>query len=410
MTSNCKRVHAGPYIVDRACYTDPEIFDQEVERIFEKSWVFIAQASELAEIGDYRTALIGRQPVIAIRGEDGEIRVFFNSCRHKATMLLTEKQGNCQKIRCPYHHWQYDTEGNLKSIPRYEAYGGALDMTRLGLVQVPRMGEVFGLVFASLDPDAQPLDRYIGDALPYLKDVALYLGEDMTTIGTYDYVYDGNWKLLMENTVDDYHAEYLHDYAFVQRAKVFGMEDSGGFMSEEGSHFSVELGRHGAFDQHDDKRTLVTQKVRSRRVYLNVFPSLIALYNPVWDVTGLRIMIPEAVDRTRVINYVLAPKSADSERIRLIGERFHYSWGPGGRAGVVDIHVFAQIQKGHQAKAGGKIIISRGHETPGPNGGPTEDHAVRAFWSGWREFMGDIAEPADGQTIDASMEQAYAEN
>jgi len=401
-------IQAGPFVVDRACYTDPSIYDLEQETIFSTTWMFVAHQSELAEPGSYRTATIGGQPVIAVRGADGALRVFYNSCRHKATLLLTERAGKCEHIRCPYHHWTYDTAGNLQSVPRVEAYGPDFDLSKLGLIEVAKVGEIHGLVFACLSPDAPDLADYIADAAPYLEEVALYLGEDLETIGIYDYFYDGNWKLLMENTVDDYHAEYLHDYAFKQRAAVFEMKGSAGFGAEEGSRVSVELGIHGAFDQRDAAETLVVQKQRSRRVYLNLFPSLIALYNPVWDVTALRVIVPLAVDRTRVINYVFAPKSASQERRREIGERFHYSWGPGGRAGVDDIDIFAQVQAGLQARKGGRVIVSRGHMNPGPVGGPTEDHAVRAFWTGWRTFMAAALPIGDAETNRRILEEANA--
>jgi len=391
MTGIKTRLSAGPSYVDRECYTDPTVFEAEQERIFEKTWVFVAHGSELTKPGDYRTGEIAGQPIIAMVGADEKVRVFYNSCRHKATLLVTDRKGNCQGLRCPYHHWTYDTEGNLKRVPRVEAYGPEFDLAEHGLIELPKVQEIFGLIFASMNPDVEDLDAYIGNAIPYLKEVALYTSEDLDTIGIYDYIYDGNWKLLMENTVDDYHAEYLHDYAFAQRAKVFGMTTSSGFEAQEGSHHSVELGFHGAFDQRDDVRTLVVQKERDRRIYINIFPTLIALYNPVWDVTALRIIVPIAVDRTRVVNYVLVPRSADKERRRQIGERFHYSWGPGGRAGVDDINIFSQIQKGLQARRGGRVIITRGHMRPGPVGGPADDHAVRAFWYGWRTLMGDMA-------------------
>ena len=100
-----------------------------------------------------------------------------------------------------------------------------------------------------------------------------------------------------------------------------------------------------------------------------------------------RVIQPVAVDRTNVLNYCLAPASASAEERRAIGERFHYSWGPGGRAGVDDIMVFARVQKGLLAAGGGAINISRGIEHTDPRGGPADDHAVRALWKGWRSFM-----------------------
>lgn len=396
MITTNKRLAAGPYLVDRECYTDEAVFDRELSNIFEKTWTFVAHSSELAKPGDYRTGEIAGQPIITIMGADKKIRVFYNSCRHKATLLLTDRMGRCDHIRCPYHHWTYDTQGNLVRVPRVEAYGPDFDLAKTGLIELPSVGEIYGLIFASMNPNIESIESYVGSAAPYLKEVALYTDEELDTIGIYDYLYDGNWKLLMENTVDDYHAEYLHDYAFAQRAKLFNMgQGSGGFAAQEGRHHSVELGFHGAFDQHDDERTLVIQKVRTRRVYLNIFPTLIVLYNPVWDVTAFRVIVPIAVDKTRVLNYVLVPKSADKDRRRQIGERFHYSWGPGGRAGVDDINIFSQVQRGLKARGAGQVITSRGYMRPGPVGGPADDHAVRAFWFGWRTMMADVAEASN---------------
>jgi benzoate/toluate 1,2-dioxygenase alpha subunit len=258
---------------------------------------------------------------------------------------------------------------------------------------VPRFEKFFGMWFANLDARAASLLDYLGPAADFLAEIGSYSGEELVSLGSYRYSYDGNWKLLMENTLDDYHAEYLHDYAFAQRAKMFEMTGTTGFQEKEGSRFSVELDIHGAFDQCDDARTLTIQKERERRIYLGVFPSFIALYNPVWDVTSFRVIEPVAVDKTNVLTYCLAPKSASDERRHAIGERFHYSWGPGGRAGVDDILAFTRIQKGLMAKGAGRINISRGIERPDPVGGPADDHAVRAFWKGWRRYMmpGEVA-------------------
>lgn len=378
---------AGPWEVDRICYTDPDIYALEQARIFARTWQFIAHDSELQNPGDFRSTELAGQPVLAVRGQDGALRLFLNSCRHKGTMLVADKEGCSRQLRCPYHHWTYDTAGKLLSVPKVEAYGQAFRLEDNSLVEVPRFEKFAGMWFANLDADAPPLENYLGPAASFLSEVGYYSGEELVSLGSYHYSYEGNWKLLMENTLDDYHAEYLHDYAFAQRAAVFGMQGTSGFQEKEGSRFSVELDVHGAFDQCDDVRTLKIQTERERRIYLGIFPSFIALYNPVWDVTSFRVMEPAGVDRTRVLTYCLAPKSADQARRQAIGERFHYSWGPGGRAGVDDIVMFSRVQKGLMAQKAGRINISRGIERPDPVGGPADDHAVRAFWKGWRRYM-----------------------
>ncbi len=376
---------AGPESVDRSLYTDPAIFELEQRLIFERTWLFVAHESAFNEPGDYRTTTLAGQPVIAVMGNDRTVRVFYNSCRHKGTVIVEEAGGHCSVLRCPYHHWAYDLSGKLLNVPRPEAYGAGFRLEDYGLVEILQVERFAGVIFACLDPKAASLATFLGTAAPFLEEAALYSGEEMDVVGAYDYEYDGNWKLLMENTLDDYHAEYLHDYAFAQRAKIFEMNGTSGFQELERS--SVELGIHGAYDQMDDPRTLVIQKERPHRVYVGIFPSFIALFQTIWDVTGIRVIQPLAVDKTIVANYCLVRRSATEEERRAVAERYHYSWGPGGRAGIDDILIFARVQRGLSAKAGGRILTNRGIDRPGPMGGPTEDHAVRAFWSGWRQYM-----------------------
>lgn len=387
MSAALEGIVAGPEEVDRACYTDEAIHRLERARIFDCAWQFVAHESELAEPGSFVTNTVAGRPVVAVKGADDRIRIFFNSCRHKATKIIDERDGRCEHLRCPYHHWTYDTEGKLFHVPRGEAYGSGFKFEDYGLIEVPRVESFHGLIFANVATDAEALVDFLGPAADYLEDVALYNSEPLTVVGAYDYTYDGNWKLLMENTLDDYHADYLHDYAFSQRSKLFDMGGTSGFQETEGERWSVDLGIHGAFEQNDDVRTLVFQKTRVRRNYVGVFPNFIALYHPIWDVTGFRVMYPLGPGKTKVTTYCLAPASASDEERHAIGERFHYSWGPGGRAGVDDVVVLRRVQEGLAAEEGGRIVISRGIERPGPRGGAADDHAVRAFWSGWRRYM-----------------------
>lgn len=388
MEAALEGIVAGPESVDRACYIDPAIFALEKSRIFERTWLFVAHASELADVGDYRTTELAGQPVIAIRGDDGQIRVFFNSCRHKGTIVVADKSGRCERLRCPYHHWTYNSKGELVNVPRVEGQGPAFKLEDNGLVPVPRTENFNDFIFANLDPGAESLEVFLGTAGPYLAEVARDSGNEMVAIGAYRYTYPANWKLLMENTLDDYHAEYLHGDAFSQRAEIFSMTGTSGIQEVAGTRWSLDLGIHGVYEQDDDERTLTIQKTRPHRVYVGVFPSLLALYHPLWDVTGLRIIEPVSVEETSVLTYCLAPKAAGAERRRAIGERFHYSWGPGGRAGVDDISTYSLIQRGMHAKGVGRVLTSRGMHRPDPlRGLAADENAIRGFWNGWRRYM-----------------------
>ncbi len=145
MTNALQGVMAGPEMVDRAVYTSAEIFALERSRIFRRAWLFVAHASEFAKAGDYRASTLAGQPVLAIMGKDGIVRAFFNSCRHKATMIVDDGPGSCDRLKCPYHHWTYDTSGRLVSVPRHEAYGAQFDFGDYGLTPLPRFEQHMGM-------------------------------------------------------------------------------------------------------------------------------------------------------------------------------------------------------------------------------------------------------------------------
>lgn len=378
---------AGP-LVDRACYTDPQILELEQKRIFRSAWLFVCHATELNKPGDFRTAELAGQPVIAVKGKDQSIRVLFNSCRHRGTTVEEAPEGNRDGFRCPYHHWTYDLEGRLIDVPRVEGMGTAFRMENFGLKAIPRVAIFHGMIFGSLDPSAPEFDEYLGPAREYLEYVATYEGEEQQVAGYYEYSFDANWKLLMENTLDDYHAEYLHGAAFAQRRTIYRQAEANPQSAERTPKM---LGRHGALDWNDTDVALLVQKRRRRRVYAGIFPNCLALYHPGWDVTGLRILLPERADCTRVLTYCLAPLSADKNAMRDVAERFHYSWGPGGRVGVDDLLVLRRLQKGLQAATAGDVLITRGAERSGWKGTSADETAVRGFWNGWREYM--LGEP-----------------
>lgn len=402
VNADLNHIQAGPR-VDRACYTDPSIFQMELSSIFEKTWLCIGHSSELRKAGDFRRAEMAGQPVLIVRGDDQAIRVLHNSCRHRGTLVELAARGNAEGFRCIYHHWEYGLDGSLRGVPRAEGYGHGFDKSELGLVPVPRVEVFENLIFASLNPDCAPLSEYLGELAPYLAYVASYHDQPQVSIGYFEYLVNANWKLVWENSQDDYHAEYLHMQAFAQRAQVFRMGTSQGILEVEGTRSSKALGMHGVLEQVDAASTLTIQQHRPRRVYTGVFPNMVALYHPLWDVTGLRILQPIAVDRTRVVTYCLGPASDSDQEARSRAERYHYSWGPGGRAGVDDIMVLEHVQAGLRAKQGGQVLFTRGGEKEA-HGGPADENSCRALWNGWRHYMQGEAladarpEPAAGRT------------
>jgi p-cumate 2,3-dioxygenase alpha subunit len=379
-------------LINRSFYTSADIYHEEQERIFGHSWLFVAHRSEFRKPGDFKTLDLANQPALAVLGDDGNVRVFLNTCSHRGTLVETNARGNRKSFRCMYHHWEYDLHGSLTVVPRAEGYGPGFRREQHGLMEFPNVATYRGIIFASLSKHALALSDYLGDAAPYLD----YLetgGGELEVLGCYDFLYEGNWNMLYENTLDDYHAQYLHaeayrmpEYATGQAYAAQGSRSDK--RGEPPNRAPKGVGIHSVLDWLDAPDTLHVQTVRQRHLHVAIFPTFLGLYHPGWDVTNYRILRPEGIELTRVHNYVLGPANMDRAGKRAIAERFHNSYGPGGRVGLDDVRVLRHLQRGLRANAQ-DVLMTRGmHRSEGI---AADEHNVRTFWNTWSSLM---TEPA----------------
>lgn len=187
------------------CYTSQGWYALEVERIFRKVWTYIGHASQIPEAGDFFTVDIAGAPVIVIRGDDGEVRAFHNSCRHRGSRIASG-EGNCKTLTCPYHTWTYGRDGALLATPLIEE-DAHIRYGDLGLLPV-RLERWAGFLFVNFDDGAAPLLDWLGD-LP--QTCASYKPE--TLVCTRRKVYPdvrANWKLHFENFNDSLHIPFVH--------------------------------------------------------------------------------------------------------------------------------------------------------------------------------------------------------
>lgn len=194
-------------------FNDPEIFDLERERVFARSWVFLAHETEIPKPGDYVVRYVADDPFIVVRDEKGEIRAHFNSCRHRGMQVCRAEMGNASHFRCPYHGWAYRNTGDLVGVPASkEAYGNKLDRDAWGLLPIPKLGTYKGLVFGCLDPEAPSLEKFLGDMKFYLDLVIDRTDGGLEVIGAPQrWIVDANWKLGADNFIgDDYHTLMAH--------------------------------------------------------------------------------------------------------------------------------------------------------------------------------------------------------
>lgn len=202
-------------VIDRRIFWERDIYEQELERVFARTWVFLAHESQLPQPGSFLTTQIGSDGVIVVRGKDGVIRAFLNACPHRGNRVCHAEQGRVRGgFTCNYHGWTFGLEGELRGMHETEAYrADGADFDALGLVPVAQVASYKGLVFGNLDPTAPSLDDYLGDFRWYM-DVLLDNDEGGTEFvgGCIRSVIDCNWKIAAENfSGDALHAGWTHD-------------------------------------------------------------------------------------------------------------------------------------------------------------------------------------------------------
>src|SRR5690348_8088100 len=200
-----------PDRVHRAVYSDPAIFELEMERLFGRAWLVLGHESQVRTLGDYFTTRMGREPVVVVREDDGAVKVLINRCAHRGSMVCAEGRGNAERFVCPYHGWSYDRAGALKAVPFASGYEPR-KLAELRLHAVPRVGVYRGFIFASLAPSGESLDEFLGAARASFDDFVDRApgGELEVAGGVFKHVYNGNWKLMLENHLDGAHPAWVH--------------------------------------------------------------------------------------------------------------------------------------------------------------------------------------------------------
>jgi PAH dioxygenase large subunit len=156
-------------LVSRAIFVDDAIFRRELETIFRKSWGFVGHESEVPTPGDFVARPLAGAPAIVARGDDGTIRVMLNSCRHRGTQVCRTESGNARFFVCPYHGWAYGRDGALMTTTFERHLTASFDPASNGLLAAPRVETFKGLIFASWNPDVEPLTTWLGDFAWYLE-------------------------------------------------------------------------------------------------------------------------------------------------------------------------------------------------------------------------------------------------
>jgi phenylpropionate dioxygenase-like ring-hydroxylating dioxygenase large terminal subunit len=196
--------------ISPAVHFDDDVYRLEQERVFARAWLVVAHEDMVRKPGDYVTNYMGEVPVIVTRDDAGTIHVLVNKCAHRGVEVCVYDRGNTKSFVCSYHGWSYDPAGNLIGVPmEREIYRDELDKSALGLEEAAKVANFHGLLFASFDPQAVPLEEWLGEDVSWwLKTFVLAapIGGLEALPGWHRNRSPGNWKLVAENFIgDDYH-------------------------------------------------------------------------------------------------------------------------------------------------------------------------------------------------------------
>ncbi|HEY0993528.1 MAG TPA: aromatic ring-hydroxylating dioxygenase subunit alpha [Kofleriaceae bacterium] len=244
-------------------YTDPTIYQRELERIFHgPHWSYVGLEVEVPAAGSFKRTTIGERSVILVRDRDGRLHVLENRCAHRGMQFCQDRSGQGKTFVCPYHQWSYDHAGNLIGVPFQNGVRGqggmpqdfAREQRGLRKLQVATR---HGVVFASFDPGVEPFEAYVGPAVLRYFD-RTFDGRKLVVHGYSRQRIPGNWKLMMENIKDPYHPGLLHTW-FVN----FGL-----WRADNTSELVMDArGRHACMIS---RRSATGEGVRPRSIDLEV--------------------------------------------------------------------------------------------------------------------------------------------
>lgn len=187
----------------REFYTDPQLFDLDLELIFGREWLFAAHGAELPQAGSYLTLQVGAYPIVLVRAADGVIRAFINTCRHRGARVCPDERGRAPKLVCPYHQWTYELDGRLFAARHM---GAEFDRTKFGLKRI-HCETVAGYIFICLAADAPDFSPTRAHLESYLSPHRL---SEARVAFESTIVEEGNWKLVWENNRECYHCAANH--------------------------------------------------------------------------------------------------------------------------------------------------------------------------------------------------------
>jgi choline monooxygenase len=328
------------YTIPASWYVDERLAELERTNVFGRTWQVVARVDQLARPGEFVTTELAGELLVVVRGSDGQLRAFYNVCRHHAAAVVTEQHGTAHIFRCPYHGWSYGLDGSLKGAPEFEGVCG-FDRSQNGLVPV-RVETWEQFVFVNLDANAAPLTDFLGRLVERVSPLnvgALRFFERRT------YSLKCNWKVFVDNYLDGgYHVPHLHKaLSSVLDYKQYTIENEDRYCLQSSPMVASS----------EDAATAAT-RTGDRAWYFWQYPNfMINLYRGYMDTN---LVLPDGVDGCTVIFDFYFDDVSESS-----AERNRQSIAVGERVNDEDVGICEAVQRGLHSRAyeAGRLSVRR---------------------------------------------------
>lgn len=309
--------------IPSAWYVDPAFHNLDRDAVMARTWQYVGPASRVREYGDFMSDLIAGNPVVVIRDKDGELRAYFNVCKHRGGPLAMEECGHAKVLQCKYHGWTYLLDGSLRGVPRFDRTE-LFDKKDFGLDALA-VQEWQGMIFVCLEPhEAPPFDEVVAGIEERIAPMML---SELTFDQRDRYAVKANWKVYVDNYLEGYHIPLVHP-------DLMGVLDFRDYQTDTMEHCSLQ---HSPFKDEENIYGSPDQEAFYYFIYpnimLNILPGRLQV-NRV-DATAHNAC------STVFDYYYLTPDPARIEQDRLFSDQVQ----------AEDIDICERVQAGLESRA-----------------------------------------------------------
>ena len=414
--------------VHKSVYTDPALYQLEMERIYGRAWIYVGHDSQVPNPGDFHATRIGDQDVVMVRASDRQVHVLYNRCPHKGAQVVPEGCGNTGKFfRCPYHAWTFKLDGGHLAAPLRAGFEGTCYDPKhpdFSMRKLARVESYRGFVFASQAAEGPALQEFLGGVISSIDNLCdrSPVGEVEVAGGVFRVWQNSNWKVFYENLHDTMHAQVTHEssvvaardqaramgemplelhimdgngepYEFWEKLDLCAYDNGHGYM--EGIFNPGAAERDPVMRAHADALEAAYGPERTREILgMNRHNTIIyGSGSPHTVFQQFRVIRPVAVDRTMIEIQTFRLKGAPEAVFRRSLMYANVINSPSSNVMADDVELYARCQKGNQTRGGEWVSLHRyvgtDREVEGgmvsTNG--TSELPMRNQFRAWKQYM-----------------------